>query len=487
LKSGTRYLIAVRRLFDQLGVPIQPGAAFRVLRDGEKTKLPALAARRPAMDALLGKLETDCGVPREDLVLAWDFTTASDDSVQRYLLHMRDETFAQLEGSAAPAFVVDSVEDDPLGDPRICRRVRGTYTVPLWTTFDGPGSVLNLDPATNLPVQNGVADDIPFTVLIPCSLVTPAPTAGRPIVYGHGLLGSGDGEITAGNLRTLANTYGFVLGATDWQGFSEHDVGAIVGFLGDLSGFPKLSERLHQGVLNQLVLARLMGSPAGFAAHPAFRAGDVPLIDTQAVYFYGISQGGIEGGVVMALAQDVTRGVLGVPAANYSTLLHRSRDFAPFFAVLQGGYPDPVTRTLLLGLIQQLWDRSEPNGWYHHTLPGTLPDTPAHQILVHMARSDAEVANLGTQIMVRSMGIPQLTPVNESYYGIPELSAPFDGSAFIESDFGLPDAPITNTPPAENDVHGEMRALPPIQAQIDRFLRPDGRVEQFCAGPCDPE
>ena len=488
LRSGTRYLVALRGLFDQAGVPIAPGAAFRALRDGTKTRLASLEARRPAMEAILAKLETDCGVPRGELLLAWDFTTASDDSVQRHLLHMRDQTFAQLDGSAAPAFVVESVEDDPLGDPRICRRVQGTYSVPLWTTFNGPGSVLNLDPDTNLPVQNGTADDVPFTVVIPCSLMNPTPAAGRPIVYGHGLLGD-RGEVTAGNLRTLANTYGFVLGATDWQGFSQSDYGVIVGFLldGDLSAFPKLSERLHQGVLNQLVLARLMRSPAGFASHAAFRVGDTPLIDTTAVYWYGISQGGIEGGVVMALSQDITRGVLGVPAANYSTLLHRSVDFAPFFALLRGTYPDAVARTLLLGLIQQLWDRSEPNGWYHHTLSGTLPDTPPHQVLVHMARSDAEVANLGTQIMVRSMGIPQLFPVNQHYYGIAEAVAPFDGSALIESTFGLPDPPVTNTPPAENDVHGRMRALPAIQAQIDRFLRPDGRVEQFCTGPCDPE
>lgn len=486
LRPATRYVVALRNFFDQQGAPVQPGAAFRTLRDGDKTKLVALEARRPAMDAILGKLETDCGIDRDDVLLAWDFTTASDDSVQRYLLHMRDETFAQLEGSAAPAFVVESVEDDPFGDPRVCRRVQGVYSVPLWTTFNGPGSVLNLDPETNLPVQNGVADDIPFTVMIPCSLVGPEPSGGRPIVYGHGLLGD-RGEVTAGNLRTLANTYGFVLGATDWQGFSEFDVSTIVGFLGDLSGFPKLSERLHQGVLNQLVLARLMKSPAGFASHPAFRVGDVPLIDTTEVYWYGISQGGIEGGVVMALSQEMTRGILGVPAANYSTLLHRSVDFDPFFVLLKIGYPDPAARTLLLGLIQQLWDRSEPNGWYHHTLPGTLPDTPPHKVLVHMARSDAEVANLGTQIMVRTMGMPQLFPVNATFSGIPNAVAPFDGSALVESKFEFPDPPETNTPPAENDVHGRMRALPAIQAQIDRFLRPDGTIEQFCDGPCDPD
>jgi hypothetical protein len=36
-------------------------------------------------------------------------------------------------------------------------------------------------------------------------------------------------------------------------------------------------------------------------------------------------------------------------------------------------------------------------------------------------------------------------------------------------------------------LNAKALALPAIQAQIDRFLRPDGRVEQFCTGPCDPE
>src|SRR4029434_8108969 len=118
----------------------------------------------------------------------------------------------------------------------ICRRVRGTYTVPLWTTFNGTGSVLNLDPVTDLPVQNGVATDVPFTVAIPCSL-TAGPTPGRGIFYGHGLRarGRGDGEVPAGNRRTLANTYGFVIAATDWQGFSNADVPTVLGFIGELS------------------------------------------------------------------------------------------------------------------------------------------------------------------------------------------------------------------------------------------------------------
>ena len=34
-------------------------------------------------------------------------------------------------GISAPPFQVTSVEDDPFGDPRVCRRVRGTFQVPL--------------------------------------------------------------------------------------------------------------------------------------------------------------------------------------------------------------------------------------------------------------------------------------------------------------------------------------------------------------------
>lgn len=489
LKSGTRYIVALRGLVGQDGDVIAPSTGFAALRDGTPSGSTAIEARRPGYDAMFAKLENDCGVARGDLQLAWDFTTASDASVQRYLLHMRDETFAgYLAGSAAPAFVVSTVEENPFpGDSpqRICRRVTGTYTVPLYTTFNGPGSVLNLNTATNLPVQNGFATNVPFIVSIPCSL-TAGPTPGRAIFYGHGLLGSA-GEVTASNLRTLANNYGFVLAATDWQGFSNADLPIVFGFISDLSGFTKLSERLHQGVLNQLILARLLKSSNGFVSHPAFNYSGTPIIDTSDVFYYGISQGGIEGGIVMALSQEATRGVLGVPAANYSTLLHRSRDFEPYFAVLRGSYPDALTRHATLPLIQQLWDRSEPNGWYHTTLGGDLPNTPPHKLLIHMATSDDEVANLGTEIMVRSMGIPQVAPPVKSYFDIPELMAPFDGSAMVESDGHYGPIPLTNIPPSDNNAHGDMRARPAIQAQIDQFLRTNGTVQNFCIGPCDPE
>jgi hypothetical protein len=110
-----------------------------------------------------------------------------------------------------------------------------------------------------------------------------------------------------------------------------------------------------------------------------------------------------------------------------------------------------------------------------------------HKVLVHMATNDDEVSNVATEIMVRTMGIPQLTPVIKSYYNIPELAAPFDGSAMHESDEGDPAIPIGNIPPADNNAHGAMRARAAIQAEIDQFLRTGGNVQNFCTGPCNPD
>lgn len=488
LRNATRYVVALRGLVGAEGAPLAAPTAFAALRDGTPIANAAVEARRAPTDAILAKLATDCAVARETVVLAWDFTTASDDALQRWLLHMRDETFAEL-GAGAPAFAVTSVDDDPFGDARVCRRVRGVYTVPLYATLNSPGARLNLDATTNLPARTGVAANVPFTAIVPCSLVTPVVVAGRPILYGHGLLGSGEGEVsTAENLRALADAYGFVVVATDWQGMAADDTLPIVSFLGDLSGFPVLPERLHQGILNQLVLGRLIGAPDGLSSHEAFRPGGAPVIDPSAVYFYGNSMGGVYGATFMALAQEIRRGVIGVGAANFSTLLQRSQAFGPYATAARGSYPADLDRILSYSVVQELWDRADPNGWYHRILADPLPDTPAHTVLVHMATHDAAVPNLATEIMVRSLGIPQLTPVVRSRFGVAEVAAPIAGSAFVESDGGYPAPPLVNQPPAaDNAAHEAMRALPAIQAQIDGFFRPDGVVQQFCSGPCDPE
>src|SRR5262249_55480390 len=205
------------------------------------------------------------------------------------------------------------------------------------------------------------------------------------------------------------------------------DVPNAIGILQDLGKFPSLTDRLQQAMVNQLFLARLMIHPDGFVANAAFQdASGIPVIDGSDVFFDGNSQGGIFGGTVMAIAQDITRGVLGVPGMNYSMLLTRSTDFANYSAVLYPAYPNELTRPLLLALIQMLWDRSDPSGYARHITSNPLPGTPAHKVLIHEAFGDHQVANVACEVEARTMAIPVHQPALAAgrsyevtpYYGI---------------------------------------------------------------------
>jgi hypothetical protein len=480
LHEATRYVVAIRGLRDRAGAAIGPRRAFQILRDRLSTPVATINARRPQMEEVFAILGS-AGVRREDLILAWDFVTASTESLTGRALAVRDQGLS-ANGPGAPPFTVSSVEDGY--SDRIFRRVRGTFTVPLFTRDPSPPTTLNLD-AGGVPRQNGTTT-APFTVVIPRSAVEgSSPQPGRPVVYGHGLLGTGEGEVTANNLQTLANRFDFILAATDWVGMSQDDMGPILQMIPDLSDFRIIPDRLQQAFLNFVLLGRLLTAPDGFVSHPAFQFGGTPIIDTRELYFYGISQGGIEGGAYLALAPETHRGVLGVGAANYSLLLQRSLDFAPFQFVLNQQYPDPLDQAVLYPLIQQLWDRADPQGYLSHLVSDPLPGTPAKKVLMQIGLNDAQVPNIGSEIEARSLGIPAVAPSAWPRFAIPEQPAPFDGSAFVPYDVGGAATPLTNTPPAkDNGVHEAVRLLPAAQDQIDAFLRPDGTVQNFCDGPC---
>src|SRR5262249_43169162 len=151
----------------------------------------------------------------------------------------------------------------------------------------------------------------------------------RPVVYGHGLLGSND-EVNVDHLQAFDDRFNFIVGGTNWIGLSESDLVPTVLFTKDISGFPALPDRLHQAVLNFILLGRLFTAPDGFVSHPAFQLDGQPLIDRSELFYYGISQGGISGGFYMAMTPDTRRGVLGVGAANFSLLLQRSIEFTVY-------------------------------------------------------------------------------------------------------------------------------------------------------------
>ncbi len=484
--EGHRIVIGLRDLVDATGAPIEPTDAFIAFRDRLETDVPEVEARRPAMEQVFDDLEA-AGVERDELVMAWDFTVISTESLTGPLIHMRDDAFAQL-GDAAPAFTITSAIEDFEDVPgRII--IDGTYQVPSYLEGDGaPGTGLNLTDDPDLPTANGTVT-APFRCQI-----TPASSGAEPgagLVYGHGLLGT-ERQVTSAGPTLLAQNHNYVVCGTALSGMAEEDTGNAVEILTDPSNFSTLADRLLQGHLNTLYLGRLMKHPDGLVSDPAFRTNaDEPLLDVNELSYYGISQGGIMGPVSTAVSTDWDRGVFGVPGVNYSTLLNRSVDFDTFQLVLDPAFPDKLDQAIVLLAIQMLWDRGEGNGYVNH-FREPLPGLDQKYALIQGALGDFQVANVAMDVMARSMGASvgaadvRSTDV-EPFWGIDRIeSYPFDGSAVFLFDSGTPLPPITNTPPRDGvDPHEDVRRAAAAYDQIAAFLRPDGVVIDTCdGGPC---
>lgn len=471
LTHGHRHVVALRDLLDADGSPIPPSEGFRAYRDRLDSGIDQVEERRGTMEVVFADL-AEAGVAREDLTMAWDFTVRSTEDATGRLLAMRDDAFGDL-GDDAPEFVVDPVDtsDAPAG----ARVVTGRYTVPNYLTADGgPGEVLNNGSGPDgIPERNG-SREARFICVVP----TDATEAHGAVLFGHGLLGGAEEVRSVGDLAVPL--LDVTVCGTDWIGMSSDDLGSILGMLGDFSDFRIIPDRLQQAHLQFLYLGRLLVHPEGLASDPAFaREGGGPVLDGS-VQYVGASQGGVLGGATSAVTTDWDRAALVVPAQNYSLLLDRSVDFDEFAEAVATSYPDPVDRQVLLALAQQLWDRGENNGYSQNLTTDPLPGTEPTDVLILASFGDHQVANVATDMLARTAGVPVRTPGlaegrspdREPFWGIePVESWPTSGSLYVMWDFGSPPPPTANVAPREgDDPHGAASEDPQALLAIVSFI-----------------
>ena len=248
---------------------------------------------------------------------------------------------------------------------------------------------------------------------------------------------------------------------------------------GELNQLSHMFDRMHQGVLDNLVAMRVMMTH--FAADATYGG----FIDPTRRYYHGISQGGIFGGVYMGLTTDVERGALGVMGQSYNLLLNRSVDFDVFFALMRNTYTDARDQQLALAMLQLMWDRVEPTGYAADSTRDPLPGTPPNkQILMRAAGGDHQVSTLAAHVMARSMNAVHVDTGVRSIWGFVPQANNVSGASYVEYDFGLPDEPLCNVPMRLcEDPHGKVRRLPAARQQLDHFLR-SGEVKSFCTGAC---
>jgi len=193
-----------------------------------------------------------------------------------------------------------------------------------------------------------------------------------------------------------------------------------------------------------------------------------------------------------------------------SVRLFANGDFTPQAQIPVGlyqSYPNELERPLVLSVVQLLWDRGEANGYSQHMTSDPLPGTPPHQVLLHPAFGDHQVANVAADTEARSIGAsayrpavfagrsPDVTPL----YGMPTApGSGFTGSAIVYWDGGplgrmgdggergTPAPPTANVPPRTGkDPHSYPRSDAKARLQKSEFLKVGGTLFNPCGiGPC---
>ncbi len=541
LKPGGRYIVAYRNMVDTNGDLIEPDPVFAALRNGSPTTIDGVESRRADLEVVFSEL-ANAGIERESLQLAFQFQVRSQQQLQERMLAMRDDALGWLAGldpTDVSSFEnIEVVEDNDctLPDQEIWRVVKGTFDGPYYLTGDIDNflevSVLNVDD-NDQPVRNGFFS-FNWDVAVPCDVFLQE-QVGHPLLLGHGFLGDGAGMVSgfaAGSFIPQDSGVSYIAGATDWRGLSGVREVPGLGLGADLlnialnvigtpgSGhkfntFEALPHRLKQGMVNTLVLSKMMKTGffnrlVEFQRTPGDAATGVFTTPGPEMFYFGVSLGGIYGTMYAALNDDTVRHNVDVPAMNFSLLQQRATPFSQFLALIEDlPFPDPMEFSVSLGIQHELWVSAEPAAYIRHitgTVDEPLPGSIEKNMLVTVAWLDKQVSNQATNIMARSMGIPNLEgSIQAQLVDIPDVNADA-GSAnpglssamhiYDVGDFDIFDPAYEEYLPALSnrivagncDPHGVPRlTIPASTDQLGEFLKPNGLIRNFCDGACDAQ
>lgn len=481
LQHDHRYIVAIRDLKWMDGTAVPPSDYFAALRDGTPTQAPSLEARREHFESIFGDLEAS-GVARDNLIEAWDFSTASEENTWGELLSVRDKAFAAIGDQGLGCQIVE-IEDTLTEEEAqwIARRLHGELTVPLFLASERPGASLFARDDSGDVIQNGTTT-VPFTINISqeaWARFEKGQTGGPLVVFGHGMFGNQQ-EANGGSMMSLTSDGGWVMASIDWRGMSNVDSKDVGDTLSDVNRFPQWAERVMQGISDQLVFIRTLQT--GCLSAPEFQNGDARLYDPADSYFLGISFGGILGTAVAGLTPDIERFTLQVSGINLPMTFKRSSHFGTLSLLLYTSYV-PFEGDLVLHMAATQFDRFDPGIFATHLLSDPLPGSIEKHVLFQTGSFDKQVPNFSSDTAVRTMGLGVFDTSARKVYGAPSVMGPQDSAAI---DFLVPDAmgwePGTRRPEGDSPAHYEVRWQPAARMQIQRFFEPNGKALPVCGG-----
>lgn len=419
---------------------------------------PDLASWQEGTDEVLAQLE-QLGVEGVSLVV--DFPVGDGTRPTRAIAEQ-----VQTPTSWSWRRTVDVDEGDSV-PPSTWKQAEGSFLTDNW-----------LQDGVQFELQDGLAQaqgqlEAVLYLHVPQSVRGAAPGTVPVWLFGHGIFSSpadylGEDDDPSALLE-LADRAGAIVVATEWRGLCQRDLITAVGVGNDISRIPELTDKLAQGVANTIALRRLV-TEGGLLDDPLLEG----LADPSTLRYYGISLGGIEGAILMALDPAIPHGVLHVGGSSWSTMLERSSNWPTFEDLVGYGYESPADRQVLYSAMQLFWDEADPAGY--------AEDLRGRSVLWQESMGDEQVPNITTESLARAAGANLLTPSHSEPWDIPLAAAPLTGPALAQFDpqVGVPD-PV-NRPSPVSGAHGAPRHWDGTMAQILRFLDPldPGVVEHFC-------
>ncbi len=426
------------------------------------------------------ELLAEVGLPAEQVVRAWDFTTRSDADLSRRMLLMLDGVRAAEAGFGVE---IDRVQGS--NNPDVAMVVEGRVTgVPDYLTADDRF----VFDETGLPTITGERDAV-FRVLVPAwGYDGSLGGTYRVSMYGHGTGGdvhddSMDAtfavngvakvgiEFGAWNGTELFDTFGRVMAMN--QGV-EQSTGQLVQSLAD--GYA-VYRALH-GPLRDALTAETIGGEANPAAGRALDA-DTPL-------WTAGSLGGSMGAVIGASWPEVDFAALNVPGGAWSHFIPHSYLYSWVMeGVMETNYGGAVNARIALAYSQGGWDDVDGACW------GDIARAKGAVYLMQESVGDPVMPNVGTELLARSL--------QAAHVGVPITTLPgIEPTGDLVGATGLTQFSVP--PTGEYDVHGfAARDTPAGDAameQIFRFARaawageseivvPSGCATASTDGSCD--
>ncbi len=545
LAESTRYLVAVTRdlrspdgapaldneLFAELrsATPVaelaeQPGTLISTLnRPGRDHLIPALAAIQSGFIApVLGGVEqlaavaanSRGGLQRDEVVLAWSFTTQSIRPTLDSLNAKAAARVIQAQDSGLNLGQVLGSPTAPLALPPGADAdvYLGAFSLPY---FHQPGAqhVLNSVWRNDGVIVEGAVHPgtgAPCAALLPPSSTTlcypspqsrsdelvpllltrpPAqmPASGWPaVIFLHGIGGNrGQMLAVAGSLAQA----GFVTIAIDQplHGVAADSALRVPGttertFDADLDGngviddsgayfinpaSPMTSrDNLRQSVSDQLHLQR---SLSGLRLGPD----GAEFVNPERVHFLGHSLGGIVGGTLLGANADLAASVLAMPGGGVVKLLDASATFGPILSAglaEQGIVKGTDRYEIFLRIVQLALDPADPINWIAAAAEPRallLVEVLDDQVVPNEAFDNVFIPGFlsGTEPLARVAGLPATD------HSLPALNSPPTAGSLLlrysDGDHGSLLRPRTANP-LEDDVFVDM------QRQVATFLATDG-------------